>query len=545
MTLKKLGVNLIYDVSFGADITTWAYLKGIEKLNLDSVIAQPCPAIVNYIEKYKPEIIDKLSPIHSPMNCTAVYLRKYMNSKDKIAFLSPCIGKIDEIKDPNNDGLVDYNVTYSKLKDYIEKNNIDLSSYQESDFENIPYCGLGLVYSRPGGLRENVEHYTKDAWVKQIEGTEHAYHYLDEYATRRKEKKVTPLVVDILNCSFGCNLGTGTRKDVSLDDIDYQSNQLKKKAIEEKTINKRKGLKKQEVYSMFEWCEKELNLEDFIRKYSNKHVGTHMKEPTKAELEAIYTELHKSTETQKNINCNACGYGNCFAFAKALFNDRNSKENCMFFNQKEREIEEEEIAQKNAEINETMARVESLNIQNEQNYTSLKQKVENIVESIFQLLESEKQNLEFSHTVNSEVALVKDMAYSLRENIDSVKEMVSDYAQASDKVVDIADQTNLLSLNATIEAARAGENGKGFAVVAEEVRKLAGQSRRVVDDNKEIEVGINEQLESIVSVSNSLDEKMSATEELMEKLIGAVENEVESFNLLATDVSSLAQDNKQ
>jgi hypothetical protein len=37
----------IYDVSLGADKTTWAYLKAIKDKKLDSVISQPCPAIVN------------------------------------------------------------------------------------------------------------------------------------------------------------------------------------------------------------------------------------------------------------------------------------------------------------------------------------------------------------------------------------------------------------------------------------------------------------------------------------------------------------------
>ena len=53
--LKKMGINHIISVSFGADITTWGYINYISKHKFLGGISQPCPAVVNYIEHYTPE----------------------------------------------------------------------------------------------------------------------------------------------------------------------------------------------------------------------------------------------------------------------------------------------------------------------------------------------------------------------------------------------------------------------------------------------------------------------------------------------------------
>ncbi len=83
---------------------------------------------------------------------------------------------------------------------------------------------------------------------------------------------------------------------------------------------------------------------------------------------------------------------------------------------------------------------------------------------------------------------------------------VNDMAQ---QILDIADQTNLLSLNASIEAARAGEQGKGFAVVAQEIGKLAADSSATAKQISQICQEING---NIADVQNCVDDIISFME---------------------------------
>lgn len=75
----------------------------------------------------------------------------------------------------------------------------------------------------------------------------------------------------------------------------------------------------------------------------------------------------------------------------------------------------------------------------------------------------------------------EEIRASLMRAIRDVR-VVEDISVLTESIMELTEKTNLLSLNAGIEAARAGEAGKGFSVVSNEIRKLAEQSRKNVEN---------------------------------------------------------------
>lgn len=327
--LKDLGINRIISVSFGADITTWGYIHYISEHNIQGAISQPCPAVVNYIEHYAPDLIEKLMPVHSPLLCAAIYAKKYMHITDKLAFISPCIAKKVEMTDPNTYGYVSYNLTFNHFMEYAKKHHI--SGADASD--EIEY-GLGSVYPTPGGLKENIYWFCgEEAFIRQVEGEKRAYAFLEDYRKRLESGQRVPFMVDILNCDKGCLYGTGieTAKNASEENY-YNLQEIRercKKNTEEGPFSKR--LTPPERLEQFNKRFSGLDIKDFMRSYSDKSASVSLRKPDKEELEDIFNSMNKRNQEQRKINCGACGYGNCMEMAAAIYNGSNIPENCIHF----------------------------------------------------------------------------------------------------------------------------------------------------------------------------------------------------------------------
>lgn len=298
---REMGVSCIFDVSFGADICTWAHLRHMEQRPGTPLITQPCPAIVSYCEIQKHELLSSLSPIHSPMACAAIYMRNQLKIEGTIAALSPCIAKSNEF---DSIGVVQLNITFAKLEQRLAERGVALPR-EKSGFDNIE-AGLGKIYPLPGGLRENIEFFTGKAEYVDKSGPGVVYASLDEYAQTSSE--FLPQIFDVLNCAEGCVVGPGCSRDKNLFELRRAMNVARDEALTRENAQRHREL--------FEAFDKTLTLADYYREY--QAIPTKAREVSEEEIQDVFRVMDKDTFAKQNFNCGACGSNSCRDMARKI-----------------------------------------------------------------------------------------------------------------------------------------------------------------------------------------------------------------------------------
>lgn len=526
--LKKMGVNRLISISFGADITTWAYLNYIQKNNFTGGISQPCPAVVGYIERYIPEMIPKLFPVQSPMMCGAIYVRKMMGVTDKLAFISPCIAKKMEMESERGKGLISYNVTFDHLMDYVREHHISGPSCKDE----IEY-GLGSIYPTPGGLKENVYWFLgEDVFIRQMEGEKHMYSYLEANKERIMKGQTPYLFIDALNCGEGCIYGPGTEPEKNgKDDTLMELMRIREMSKNNKPAHtwSRKLSPKQRLRKLNRQFAK-LDLNDYLCTYTDMSDMCTYAVPTDSELNTIYNDMGKTTRESREINCSCCGYDTCEKMAHAIHNGFNHKENCIHYVKAQVEIERNNALDLAKQVENEKDIINGQRQKIVDTVAEINDQFEAVYKAVGDLAEGNNSSAEECTDISNSMVNVREFCKQLDSSIHEINEFIHELTENNAEIVSIASQTNLLALNASIEAARAGEAGKGFAVVADEINHLATDSRDTASKSSVAQDKIVSSIEGI----------LSDTERLL-NVIGEVNSRTESLAAVTEEIAASAE----
>lgn len=491
--LKHLGVAAVFDVSFGAELTVMTYLDHLKNNKPRTVIAQPCPALVTYMEIYQPELLEHLAPADSPMVHTMKMIREYYPQyrDHRFAVLSPCAAKRREFDDT---GFGDYNVTFEKIAEHIAERGINLADFSATDYDNPP-AERAVLFSTPGGLLRTAERWSADVRgvSRKIEGPHSVYDYLKKLPDSIA-RDTAPVLVDCLNCEMGCNGGTATgNRHKSQDEleslVEQRSREMKRRHKVHNQSDKRANATIQKFVRKY-W-----RSGLYGRQYHDRSGHVNYVIPTQQQKEAVYRDMHKYEE-KDFLNCSACGYNSCEQMAVAVFNGLNRADNCHLFRQTQIEAQKAASQELARAAHAALEKVTQITERGEKAFMDLQQQVEDATQN--------------THGLN---VLVKAIA-------------------------DISFQTNVLAVNASIQSARAGDAGRGFEVIASEVKKLAGNTRLEADKTASLIKQITETIERVQGqVHQAVADGHEATEVTLvalKALYGIVHADAD---LMATDHS--------
>ncbi|MCR2833881.1 methyl-accepting chemotaxis protein [Parerythrobacter lacustris] len=143
------------------------------------------------------------------------------------------------------------------------------------------------------------------------------------------------------------------------------------------------------------------------------------------------------------------------------------------------------------------------------------------------------QGTELIQSSLGQISDLLELVETLTQHVTGFAAAMEQVRKSSQDIEQIAETTNILALNATIEAMRAGDAGRTFAVVANEVKILAGETRRATEEIARTIDTLDEEANTvIVQIENGAEASKNAKSSVaqIEATIGGVAELVEEVD---------------
>jgi iron-only hydrogenase group A len=175
--LRKLGVDYVFDTSWGADLTIMEeaaelqdrlerHMAGDKNVKLP-ILTSCCPSWIKFIEQNYADMLEVPSSAKSPMEMFGIVAKEIWAkekglSRREVASVAimPCIAKKYEASRPefsvDLDSDVNYVITTRELIKIFETSGINLKELEDEEIDSVmgEYTGAGIIFGRTGGVIE-------------------------------------------------------------------------------------------------------------------------------------------------------------------------------------------------------------------------------------------------------------------------------------------------------------------------------------------------------------------------------------------------------
>ncbi|HNS22391.1 MAG TPA: [Fe-Fe] hydrogenase large subunit C-terminal domain-containing protein [Sedimentisphaerales bacterium] len=301
--LRRLGFSHVSETAVGAYPVAQQTAECAAGRGDSFCIATACPAVVNYVERYRPDLVGALIPVCSPMVAHARMLKAELGHETRVVFIGPCVAKKQEAREKSG-GAVDFALTFTELLEWLEQERVDLSILEESDFDMTPE-GWARSFPLAGGSLQTASLSTSllAADVLSVTGTQEVKDTLDSLTDSRG-----PLLVEPLFCEQGCINGPAMPANETV----YQ----RRKALLRYVLNTRRdgvrSLSCADLSASFRGCPPSSG------------------DVTEEQIRQVFAQTGKENP-EDQLNCGACGYSSCREQAIAVVREMAEPQMCVSY----------------------------------------------------------------------------------------------------------------------------------------------------------------------------------------------------------------------